>query len=494
MEQLFFQYYMFCNGCILHKKKNFADWNIIRSPEFKTGKVPEENKIPIELLDSLSGIPGFNKEAFEAVHHSGKQVTAIRINPFKKTSHKLFGFEIAGDVPWTKHGHYLSARPSFTFDPLFHGGAYYVQEASSMFLEQALQQTVDLDEPLMVLDLCAAPGGKSTHILSCLNSESVLVSNEVIRNRVNILAENITKWGAVNTIVTNNDPVDFSSFPAMFDVMVVDAPCSGSGLFRKDPGAISEWSLSNVQHCSMRQQRILADAWPALKPGGVLIYSTCSYSTSENERIADWLTETTAATSIPLQINPGWGIVETVSETHGNTGYRFYPYQLDGEGFYLACFRKPGVAEKLFSKAIKCQPDRKVVSIANHWLKEDHGLHFYQHKEQVFTMPSQTLQFFLFLQSKLNIRKAGIKLGDWARNEIIPDHALALSTVYQPAINALELDKQQAVQFLRRAAFTFEELPKGWLMVTHQALPLGWLKSLGSRINNYYPKDWRIRS
>src|ERR1044071_5586576 len=192
-------------------------------------------------------------------------------------------------IPWTEYGHYLSQRPSFTFDPLFHAGCYYVQEASSMFLEQALKQTIDLSKPLRVLDLCAAPGGKSTHILSLISKDSLLVSNEVIRSRAKILKDNIVKWGYSNVVVTNNDPKDFQRLENHFDVIVVDAPCSGSGLFRREPEAIEEWSINNVQLCCQRQQRILADIIPALKGGGILIYSTCSYSPQEDEQIVQWM-------------------------------------------------------------------------------------------------------------------------------------------------------------------------------------------------------------
>ena len=180
-------------------------------------------------------------------------------------------------------------RPSFTFDPLFHAGTYYVQEASSMFLEQALKQSVDLSQPLRVLDLCAAPGGKSTLLQSLLNKESLLVSNDVIKSRAAILEENIVKWGAANVVVTNNDPAHFARLENYFDAIVIDAPCSGSGLFRRDPEAINEWSENNVQLCSQRQQRIVADVWPALKQNGILIYSTCSYSAEEDEAILDWM-------------------------------------------------------------------------------------------------------------------------------------------------------------------------------------------------------------
>ena len=226
-------------------------------------------QLPQALLDSLEGVKGFDEEAFINVHESDERVTSIRINPFKRSdpdSYRDVNFK--SKIPWTEYGYYLETRPSFTFDPLFHAGCYYVQEASSMFLEQALKQTVDLSQPLKVLDLCAAPGGKSTHLLSLISKESLLVSNEVIRSRANILTDNIMKWGCSNVIVTNNDPRDFQRIENYFDVIVVDAPCSGSGLFRRDPDAIEEWSEQNVALCSQRQQRILADILPALKNQG----------------------------------------------------------------------------------------------------------------------------------------------------------------------------------------------------------------------------------
>ncbi len=210
--------------------------------------------LPKELLSSLHGLPGYDAAAFEAVHASGGQVVSIRINPAKAVNSISPLPPGASPVPWSSWGYYLPERPSFTFDPLFHAGGYYVQEASSMFLEQALRQTADMDRPLRVLDLCGAPGGKSTLLQSLLSPDSLLVSNEVIRNRVHILLENMTKWGAPNTVITSNDPHDFARLENFFDIMVVDAPCSGSGLFRREPEATAEWSLDNVRLCRQRRR------------------------------------------------------------------------------------------------------------------------------------------------------------------------------------------------------------------------------------------------
>src|SRR5690242_11654187 len=277
--------------------------------------------LPAALIDSLQSLPGFDRPAFERVHASGEQITTIRLNPFKKGNspemHTGVPASLTGlikePVPWCQYGYYLKERPSFTLDPQFHAGAYYVQEASSMFLEQALKNSADLSRPVKVLDLCAAPGGKSTLVDSIISPESLLVSNEVIKTRVNTLADNITRWGRANVVVTNNDPKDFARLRGFFDVMIIDAPCSGSGLFRKDPEAIREWSPENVIHCKLRQQRILTDALPALGKAGILIYSTCSYSTEENEAICDWIIDNFSMENITVPVKEDWGIVPSFS-------------------------------------------------------------------------------------------------------------------------------------------------------------------------------------
>ena len=222
---------------------------------------------PLDFSLRMKSLLGEAWPAF-AEAHLRPSPTSIRLNPFKKLVQK------SEHIPWCEGGYYLEKRPAFTFDPLLHAGAYYVQEASSMFLEQALKQAADLSKSLRVLDACAAPGGKSTHLLSLINNSSLLVSNEVIKTRATILAENICKWGTVNAVVTQNDPEDFSKLTGFFDVVLVDAPCSGEGLFRKDPKAMNEWSDENARLCSLRQQRIINHIWPTLKTNGILIYST----------------------------------------------------------------------------------------------------------------------------------------------------------------------------------------------------------------------------
>src|ERR1700757_2132543 len=292
-------------------------------------------KIPVQIINQLKENFSVDIPAFEESHTQTVPVS-VRLNPLKPAC----SFTFDKQVPWANNAFYLSERPIFTNDPLFHAGCYYVQEASSMFVEQALKQSTELSKQLFVLDACAAPGGKSTLLASLLNKESLLVSNEVISTRVLSLVHNMAKWGTANSVISNNDPKDFSRLPDFFDVMVVDAPCSGSGLFRKQEDAIEHWSAENVNHCSLRQQRILHDLLPSLKQGGVLIYSTCSYSKEENENICDHLCKEFSLESAQLKISGDWGIVETRSDAHKAFGYRFFPHLARGEGFFLACFRK----------------------------------------------------------------------------------------------------------------------------------------------------------
>lgn len=456
------------------------------------------SSLPQELIQSLQNVKGFDEATFKEVHESGAQITSVRLNPAKFNIENST-FEIEGQVPWCSNGYYLKERPSFTLDPLFHAGAYYVQEASSMFLEQALSQTADLSKPLKVLDLCAAPGGKSTLVQSLISKESLLVSNEVIKTRVNILAENITRWGAANVIVTNNDPADFKRLPAYFDVIVVDAPCSGSGLFRKDPEAISEWSENNVELCARRQQRILADILPSLKPGGVLLYSTCSYSVPEDEAIADWLAAAQQLETVQLRPDEGWGIVETVSANTGAFGYRFYPGKVKGEGFYLAAFKKPGSTESV--QSIKPQKSKnknnQQLTVAEKevirpFLADAGEFFFIKQQDEVLTLPLHLEEELSIIQSALYIKKAGVKLGTVIRNELVPAHDLAVSNMIASSVPRLETDRETALQYLRRAEISISTALKGWVLLTYGQLPLGWVKLMPNRINNYYPKEWRI--
>lgn len=243
----------------------------------------------------------------------------------------------AHPVPWTDNGFYLNRRPAFTFDPLFHAGFYYVQEAASMFIAQAVRRYVN--RPVVMLDLCAAPGGKSTLVRNCLPQGSLLVANEVMRARSQVLAENLIKWGNPEVIVTNNDPADFSRLEERFDVILTDVPCSGEGMFRKDDRAISEWSSEGVELCWKRQRRIVADIWPCLKQGGILIYSTCTFNREENEDNVAWIASTLGAEVLPVDTETEWGITGNLTGEDFSV-YRFLPHHTSGEGLFVAVLRK----------------------------------------------------------------------------------------------------------------------------------------------------------
>jgi 16S rRNA C967 or C1407 C5-methylase (RsmB/RsmF family)/NOL1/NOP2/fmu family ribosome biogenesis protein len=453
-----------------------------------------EHRLPHSFLSSLEKNPDFDMEAFVEAHEKYFPVTSVRFNPQKKSNHTT-SLNIAEQIPWSSAGFYLTERPSFTIDPLIHAGAYYVQEASSMFLEEVLNQTVDLNASIKVLDLCAAPGGKSTLIQSLISHNSLLVSNEVIKTRVNILSENITKWGASNVVVTNNDPSDFKKLPGFFDLIVVDAPCSGSGLFRKDPDAIEQWSLDNVNLCSHRQQRILSDIIDSLKPGGTLIYSTCSYSIEENEQISNWLIKIADFISLKINTDPHWNIVE--SKIGNSYGYRFYPNKIKGEGFFISAFRKSGESSSVkneFSKIKNKKSNLQLLksSAFTKWIIENKEMAFLQWKDDVIVVP-ESIQYDLpILQSALYIKKAGVNIGSMIREELIPSHELAMSTLISNTIPSIEVDLETALNYLRHESINKSFSQSGWVLLKYGGLPLGFIKTMTNRINNYYPREWRI--
>jgi 16S rRNA C967 or C1407 C5-methylase (RsmB/RsmF family)/NOL1/NOP2/fmu family ribosome biogenesis protein len=413
---------------------------------------------------------------------------SIRQNPFKPFEKP----EKAGTIPWCSNGYYLTERPSFTLDPAFHAGAYYVQEASSMFLEQALLHALDLRQPVRALDLCAAPGGKSTHLLSLLSPESLLVSNDVIRSRANILAENILKWGSANAIVTSNDPQSFSEVTGYFDLIVADAPCSGEGLFRKEPEAMQEWSPANVELCSQRQQRILSDVFPALKQNGILVYSTCTYNRKENEENLKWLVANQPIEFIRIPLNPDWGI-EEVNED-GILGYRFYPHRVKGEGFFLSVMRKLGSEnETIFRSKEKIKPLKEVEKIGN-WLQTPDAFHFFPRPEGIRIIPHRYAADLEGLAKQLYIIQAGTLLGSFKHEKFIPDHALGLTNhLNKNHLSTIPVELTDALQFLRKETLVLPDAPLGYSLLTYGGLGIGWINGLGNRVNNLYPTHWRIR-
>ncbi|GCC51580.1 Fmu (Sun) domain protein [Chryseotalea sanaruensis] len=447
---------------------------------------------PHEFEERLRSQRGHDWQAFSAIHGEASPVS-IRLNPAKTKNHNaLFKQQASPDiqsVPWTKHGFYLNERPSFTLDPAFHAGTYYVQEASSMLLEQAILQYFDNKENIRALDLCAAPGGKSTHLLSLLSTNSLLVSNEVIRSRANILAENITKWGHANVVVTNNDPEDFEKLKGFFDLMVVDAPCSGEGLFRKDAEAMKEWSVENANLCAMRQQRIVHDVWPALKENGILIYCTCTYNPEENNKNIERFAQELNAEILPLDINPNWGVQAL------DHGYQCFPDKVKGEGFYIAILRKKETQSSGRMRGGKTV-FTKVPNAAvryQQWLNTSE-VKLTQFREFLLTIPSEQEEAITFVCSNLKTVSAGTTMGTLKHDKLIPDHALAMSTVLNKEnFPHVEASYEEAIAYLRKDVFWQEGLTKGFSLIQYENFTLGWANVLDNRLNNLYPADWRIR-
>jgi 16S rRNA C967 or C1407 C5-methylase (RsmB/RsmF family)/NOL1/NOP2/fmu family ribosome biogenesis protein len=423
--------------------------------------------------------------------------TSIRINQRKRSEISQLGNDsvISEKIAWTDFGYYLNKRPSFTFDPLFHAGTYYVQEASSMFLEQALKQSVDLSQSLRVLDLCAAPGGKSTHLLSLINQSSLVVTNETIRTRATILAENICKWGNINVVVTNNDPEDFQHLNGFFDVIVVDAPCSGEGLFRKDKDAMNEWSEENAALCSSRQQRIVNQIWPALRQNGILIYSTCTYNKKENEENLIPFIESGKAESVKLNIETEWGIEEVKNQ--GVIGYQCFPNKVKGEGFFLSVLKKLEPEEELNPRTKKLFEftSKKIVQQLSSWVEDTSTIEFISQDELILALPKENIGEIEFLSKKLKVIQKGTAVATMKHDKLIPEHAFALSNeINSENFPSLELTYDNAIAYLRKDVLNLSSEKTGFTLLKHQNVPLGWINQLGNRSNNLYPSNWRIRT
>lgn len=469
-------------------------------------------ELPVSFVDYTRSLLGDAEYGRLSEALSAEQPVSIRLNEAK---YPVASSPLSGDgscrVPWTSAGFYLSRRPTFTFDPLFHAGCYYVQEASSMFVEQALRQYMST-APVVALDLCAAPGGKSTHVRSLLPEGSLLVANEVIRNRSQILAENLTKWGHPDVVVTNNDPADFAPLSAFFDVILTDVPCSGEGMFRKDPVAVNEWSPENVDVCWQRQRRILSDIWPCLKPGGLLVYSTCTYNTKEDEENIRWMRDTFGAEILPLDIPADWNITGNLLAGEDFPVYRFLPHRTRGEGFFLVLLRKPEQEEEGLEEnfqpsrrksAASCGKKKQVSAISKEqlalvrrWLLSPDDYELSVVGTSVTAFPKAYLSELSSLQQSLRVIQSGVSLAEVKGKDLIPHHALAMSCLLcTDAFSREEVAYEQAIDYLRKEAIVLSAAaPRGYVLLTYKDVPLGFVKNIGNRANNLYPQEWRIRS
>lgn len=447
--------------------------------------------LPPAFVQQMQALLG---DDFNAFKYSLLNETTVSIRWNDKV--KLNNKENYEGVKWNAKGVYLKERPVFTLDPLLHAGAYYVQEASSMSIASVLQAQLNVNQPLKVLDLCAAPGGKSTLLLSEIHDNSLLVANEVIRNRYQILQENLCKWGNRNVMISNHETSDFNRLAGYFDIILVDAPCSGEGLFRKDPKAMDEWSPQAIQQCAIRQQKILTDAQQLLSPNGKLIYSTCTYNHKENIENALWLHETFGLESLQINFPDDWNIEE--QQLKNVYGYQFYPHRVQGEGFFISVFQHASAKLEKTRKALPFKHLKRLKASETaswqHYLQEAEKYTFFQtEKGTIFALQVDLIESYKLLSSVLYKSTYGLQVGMLKGKELIPSHHLAVSKDVAKDLPTIQLDKQQALKYLKRENFELTQGTQGWCLVQFDGVNLGWVKGLEHRLNNYYPKEWRIR-
>ncbi len=428
--------------------------------------------------------------------------TAVRKNPFKGGT-----CPEGRKVEWCRHGHILSERPQFTLDPHFHAGAYYVQDSSSMFVGHAFRHLlkdihVPVGRPVRVLDLCAAPGGKTTDIAASLREvfgdAFLLVSNEVMKARAGVLADNVALWGDPNVAVTSDDPRAFTALPGFFDIIVADVPCSGEGMFRKDEEAQRQWSEDNVALCEARQRRIVADVWPSLASGGVFIYSTCTFNRYENDGNVRWIADELGAEPLFADdvLKAGKNVIRT------GLGYSLVPGHVEGEGQYCSALRKTGdpyAKEVIFANGSR----KKGGSGAKHGVSANgidiSGLFLTemalrQRGEMLIAVPKSLVHEVAALEMSLHVIAAGCAVGTMKGTTLVPDADLALSAVFnRDAYPSAEVDRKTALEFLHRDAIVLPEAQKGYVTIMYEGVPLGFVKNLGNRCNNLHPQSRRIR-
>ncbi|MBO6295975.1 MAG: hypothetical protein J6M54_00455 [Prevotella sp.] len=440
-----------------------------------------------------------------------KATVSIRLNR-AKTSDIPFDTDTVGKpVAWCNDGFYLKERPLFTLDPLLHAGAYYVQEASSMFLSHVVgtllgKRTADDDiektdlAPLAILDMCAAPGGKSTILRTMMPQDSLLIANEPIGRRANILSENIQKQGFPNTIVTNNYPKDFSRSGIMFDFILCDVPCSGEGMFRKDHQAIEEWSPQSVAKCQALQREIVSEAWKCLRDGGTMIYSTCTFNTRENEENIRWIADELGGKVIDIPTEPSWNISGSLLKDFNMPVYRFIPGKTEGEGLFMAVIRKKDDTT-IYSKANRNIKGKNrnngkngTVDLSRYIRRAD-DFTTIETDGDIVAFPKMWEQIYKTARKNLRIFHAGITIGQTKGRDFIPHQALALSTILKKdAFPCIDLEYEDAIKYLRKESIELHgDVPRGYVVVCYKGLPLGFVKNIGNRSNNLYPNEWRVR-
>lgn len=441
---------------------------------------------PKPFLDMLGALPGYEGVA-EAMSDTESPV-AIRLNPAKPLADAVAGRA----VPWEPAGRYLSQRPRFTFHPALYDGRFYVQDPSSMILGEAVRRIVARGNgmPLNYLDACAAPGGKTTAAIAALPTGSFVLANEFESDRAAALVENLQRWGTGNYAVSRGDACSLSALGEVFDIVAADVPCSGEGMMRKNDTAVSQWSANLVQQCAALQRRIVESVWSTLRPGGWLIYSTCTFNTVENEDNARWIRDHLGAMPVDLGLADFPGVLRGI-----NTDIpcaRFAPGLVDGEGQFIAVFRKPDDAPSAGSPRLVMP--KKTTPLPT-WLDGDF-IGMTDRQGDLYAISRSAAPLVNHLISKANIIIPGLHVATPKGRDIMPAHALATSVALRnDAFPAVSVDYATAIAYLRGEAIQLPEgTPRGFTLITHSESRLGWAKNIGRRANNLLPASRRIRS
>lgn len=425
---------------------------------------------------------------------------SVRLNQAKGLGPDSLPFQCGEQVVWCKDGYYLPERPIFTSDPLFHQGAYYVQEASSMFHSYLISKLcADSQKPLVLLDACAAPGGKTTAAISALPEGSLVVANEFVPARAAVLRENLIKWSYPGCVVTRGDTKAFSRLPESFDIVMADVPCSGEGMMRKEPEAVAQWSPSLINECAARQWEIVENLWFSLKAGGYFIYSTCTFNRAENEEIVERIIKKFGAESIEIPVDAAWGISRGINTEAACA--RFIPGRVRGEGLFVALLRKPGeIADSsaLGRKSAHRPPKlTSAVEAASAMLVPELRADFdiYTEADRLMAFPKMHRPLLQRLAKVIDVIHEGVHIATIKGRDLIPSQALALSPLLSPeAFPRLEVTRSEALSYLSGEAIELPaSTPRGFILLTYRYLPLGFVKNIGRRANNLYPSQWRIR-
>lgn len=459
----------------------------------------EKTDFPDGFVDNIvSLLAGDDRDAFWNAMMRPPEI-GVRFNCHKRSSCLPEWVESAERVRWCPSGLYLDHRPQFVLSPLWHQGCFYVQDPSSMIYESLVAKLVDgSHRPLAFLDLCAAPGGKTTAAMNSLPGESLVVANEYVGRRASILKENLIKYGRGELIVCNSDTSHIADCGLEFDIVVVDAPCSGEGMMRKEEEARNQWTPGLVRQCAALQKEILMDAWKVVRPGGYLIYSTCTFNRTENEENLSWLVENTGAEPVQVDFPEEWGIMRGIDTEI--PCWRFMPHVTRGEGLFVAVVHKNPDAESLShrsaKKDVKRQGAMRKIPLPE-WVKSPDGWATIEAGTHLSLFPERWKSYLERLQRVANVIYCGVEYAACKGRDLVPVHPVAMSSVINmESMNCVEVYENSAIEYLRRNALPpfATDVPKGYVLIMYGGLPLGLVKNLGGRSNNLYPSEWRIRT